>query len=358
MRFALTFLIAAPLFGQLPFAATYDGGRTVKLQGSVTRIEWVNPRAYIFIDTKDANWAVEIGNPLQLEASGWTRDRLKPGDAITVEGTPARGQAKVVFGRTVNMAVTGEKLFVIGTRPAAANGPVPRWPNGKARLGPAPGQKGYWGTASAFALTETSATAIAMERSGLLANVSDDAGRVAPFQPWAKALFEYRQRNLLRDDPALRCMPPGGPRQFQTEVGFQFVEQPELGRILVLHGGGNRNWRMIYTDGRPLMPADEVVAGYYGTSVGKWDGDTLVVESTGYNENFWFSNGGLPHTEALRLTEKFTRTNLNSLRYEVTVNDPRTYTRPWTGGWTIAWVAGKEIEEYFCEENAESTFER
>jgi len=60
----------------------------------------------------------------------------------------------------------------------------------------------------------------------------------------------------------------------------------------------------------------------------------------------------------LRLTEKFTRTNLNTLRYEVTVNDPRTYTRPWTGGWTIAWVAGKEIEEYFCEENAESTFER
>jgi hypothetical protein len=131
-----------------------------------------------------------------------------------------------------------------------------------------------------------------------------------------------------------------------------------LGRILVLHGGGNRNWRVIYTDGRPLAPADEVVAGYYGTSVGKWEGDTLAVESTGYNENFWFSNGGLPHTEALRLTEKFTRTNLNSLRYEVTVTDLRAYTRAWTGSWTIQWVPGKEIEEYFCEENAESTFER
>src|SRR4051812_19963598 len=111
MRFALAFLIGVPLFGQLPFAATYDGGKTVKLQGSVTRIEWVNPRAYIFIDTKDANWAVEIGNPLQLEASGWTRDRVKPGDAITVEGTPARGEAKIAFGRSVSMSNTGQKLF-------------------------------------------------------------------------------------------------------------------------------------------------------------------------------------------------------------------------------------------------------
>ena len=347
------FLLAATAFAQLPFSATYDAGHTVRLQGSISRIEWVNPRAYIFVETRDANWAVEIGNPLELEASGWTRDRVKPGDSVTVEGNPANGQAKVVYARSVT-SVTGSKLFVLNARPASPSGTVPRWPDGSVRLGPAPNQKGYWGAASVSALTET---AVPMDASGLLTNYVD-ADRVAPFQPWAKGLYLYRQRNLLRDDPALRCMPPGGPRQFHSPNGFQFIEQKEVGRILVLHGGGNRNWRVIYTDGRPLAPADEVVAGYYGTSVGKWDGDTLVVESTGYNENFWFSNGGLPHTEALRLTEKFTRTNLNSLRYEVTVNDPRTYTHPWTGSWTIQWVPGKEIEEYFCEENAESTFER
>ncbi|MEO5923387.1 MAG: DUF6152 family protein [Bryobacteraceae bacterium] len=360
MRFALALLTAATALAQLPFSATYDASRTIRLQGSVSRVEWVNPRAYIFVETKDSNWAVEIGNPLQLEASGWNRDRVKPGDAVTVEGNPAHGQSKIVFGRAVSLTVTGQKVFVIDAQrpPVARAAPAaPRWPNGHVRLGPAPGEKGYWGRAADARLFETQTNPVAMDATGLLSNLSD-AERVAPLLPWAKGLYEYRQRSLFRDDPALRCMPPGGPRQFQAEVGFQFVEQPELGRILVLHGGGNRNWRIIYTDGRPLMPADEVVAGYYGTSVGKWDGDTLIVESTGYNENFWFSNGGLPHTEALRLTERFTRTNLNALRYDVTVNDPRAYSRPWTGGWTIPWVAGKEIEEYFCEENAESTFER
>jgi len=358
-QLAIAVLTAASLYAQLPVAARYDAAREIELQGVVTRIEWVNPRAFAFLDTSSGNWALEIGNPLELEAAGWNRNRLHAGDALSVRANPAHGQNKIALATSVVLTATKERLFlIIKPRVAvAANPPAPRWPDGHVRLGPAPGQKGYWGTASAFSLVEKSTTPIRMDAAGLLKNLSD-ADRVAPFQPWAKAIYEYRQRNLLRDDPAARCLPPGGPRQFQTPNGFQFVEQRELGRILVLLGGGNRNWRAIYTDGRPLAPADEVVAGYYGTSVGKWEGDTLVVESTGYNENFWFSNGGLPHTEALRLTERFTRTNLNTLRYEVTVNDPRAYTRPWTGGWNIQWVAGKEIQEFFCEENAESTFER
>ena len=138
--------------------------------------------------------------------------------------------------------------------------------------------------------------------------------------------------------------------------GFQFVEQRELGRILVLLGGGDRNWRIIYTDGRPQGQPDEVVRGYYGNSVGHWENkDTLVVDVIGFNEHFWFTNGGLPHTEALHLTERFTRPDLGTLKYEVTVDDPRTYTRPWTGGWNIQWVPNEEIQEYFCEENVEST---
>jgi hypothetical protein len=132
--------------------------------------------------------------------------------------------------------------------------------------------------------------------------------------------------------------------------GVQFIEQRELGRILVLMGGGNRNWRVIYTDGRPQGQAAEVVLTYYGNSVGRWDKDTLVVDSIGYNERFWFTNGGLPHTEALHLVERFSRPDLNTLKYEVTVDDPRTYTRTWTGGWTLQWMPGEDIEEYFCEE--------
>jgi len=138
--------------------------------------------------------------------------------------------------------------------------------------------------------------------------------------------------------------------------GFQFIEQPELGRILVLLGGGNRNWHVISIDGRPPAQASEAVASYYGTSVGRWEGDTLVVDSVGFNEKFWMTGGGLPHTESLHLIEKFSRTNLNTMRYEVTVDDPRTYTRRWTGGWTLQWVPAQELQEYFCEENADPAF--
>ena len=356
-------LTSALIFGQSPISETYETGRQVKLKGAVTRIDWVNPRAYIFINVKDAagtvaNWALEIGNPLELERDGWKASTVKIGDVVTAEGVPARGSARRALATSVVLARTGAKLFVASSKTTArpVSQPAPRWPDGHVRLGPAPGKKGYWDAASATTLVETGAV-VPMNREGLLVNLTD-ADKVAPFQPWAKAVYEYRQRTLLKDDPYSRCLPPGGPRQFQTPNGFQFIEQPELGRILVLLGGGDRNWRVIYTDGRPQGQGDDLVLTYYGTSVGHWEKDTLVVDSIGFNERFWMSNGGLPHTEALHLTERFSRPDLNTLKYEVTVNDPRTYTRPWNGGWTVQWVADQEIQEYFCEENAESTFVR
>jgi hypothetical protein len=86
--------------------------------------------------------------------------------------------------------------------------------------------------------------------------------------------------------------------------------------------------------------------------VGKWQGDTLVVQSTGYNTRFWMSNGGLPHTEAMKLTERYSRPSHDELRYEVTIDDPLTYTRPWKASWTLKWVPG-DIEESFCETGRE-----
>jgi hypothetical protein len=336
----------------------------VKLQGPVTRIDWANPHAFLFVNVKDAagtitNWAVEFGNPLDLEKDGWKASSVHIGDMVSVEGNPARGSSRKAFATSVVLTRTGAKLFTPSTKRTAKPPaqPAPRWPDGHVRLGPPPGKKGYWGPSSATTLVQASATAIPMTRDGLLVNISD-ADKVAPFQPWAKAVFEYRQRTLLKDDPLARCLPPGGPRQFQTPHGFQFIEQPELGRILVLLGGGDRNWRVIYTDGRPAAQKDEQVLTYYGTSVGRWDKDTLVVDSVGFNERFWISNSGLPHTEALHLTEKFSRPDFNTLKYEVTIDDPRTYVKPWNAGWTVSWVPDEEIQEFFCEENAESTFIR
>ena len=358
----LIVVAGAVVRAQLPVPAVYDEWRHAKLEGVVTRIDWVNPRAYIFVDVHEpgGDWAVEIGNPLDLEARGWTRTSVRIGDIVTVEGAPARGDTRRVLLTSLVIKRTGNGAFIgraAGSRaPTIAVGPTPRWPDGQVRLGPPPNRKGYWGFASVTTMIE-GGVKVPVRPDGLLVNTSD-ANRVAPFQPWARALYLYRQRTLLKDDPAARCLPPGGPRQFQTPNGFQFVEQRELGRILVLFGGGNRNWRIIYTDGRPLGQAAEAVPSYFGSSVGRWEKDTLVVESVGYNERFWMTNGGLPHTEALRLLERFSRPDLNTLRYEVTVDDPRTYTRPWRSAWDVRWVPDREIEEFFCEENAESTFIR
>jgi Family of unknown function (DUF6152) len=350
---------AAPVLSQRSFSATYDSSRQVKMQGIVTRIDWVTPSAFLFIDVRDAtgtvaNWAIDIGNPIELERDGWKRSTLHIGDAVAIEGVPARNEARQASAKSVVLTRTGKRLFAPLTtrRPVTPPAPAPRWPDGQIRLGPPPGKTGYWGSASTKVLVENTAAKIPMSDDGLLVNIVD-ADKVAPFLPWAKAVYEYRQRRFLRDDPYSRCVPAGGPRQFQMPNGFQFIEQKELGRILVFLGGGNRNWRVIYTDGRPLGTAAEAVPSYYGFSVGRWEKDTLVVESLGYNEKFWLTSAGLPHTEALHLTERFTRSDLNTLKYEVTVEDPRTYTRPWRGSWTIQWVPDQDIQEYFCEDNSD-----
>jgi len=348
---------------QIASTSTYDSGQQVKLHGPVTRIEWSNPNAYIFLNVKDAqgtltNWAVEAGSLLNLEKNGWTVNSVRIGDVVSVEGSPARGTTRQAMAKSIVLDRSGKKLFTLANKSSvkSAAEPAPRWPDGHVKLGPAPGRKGYWSAAAAN-LTDQTSGAIPMTGEGLLRTLAD-VDRVAPFQPWAKAVYESRQRTLLKDDPVTRCLPPGGPRQFQTPPGFRFLEQPALGRILVLLGGGDRNWRVIYTDGRAQGQADEAVRGYYGTSVGHWEKDILVVDSTGFNERFWMANGGLPHTEALHLTERFSRPDLSNLKYEVTVDDTRTYTRPWTGGWTMQWVANEEMPEYFCEDNAETTFVR
>jgi hypothetical protein len=189
---------------------------------------------------------------------------------------------------------------------------------------------------------------------GLLKNPAD-AEKVAPFQPWARDLFKYRQANFLKDDPLfLYCMPTRGPRQFQTPYGVQFVEDRDRKRIFVLVGGGDHNWRLIYLDGRPQRGQQRGDADnplYYGRAVGKWEGQTLTIDTIGFNERFWFSNGGLPHTDQLHLTEKITRPDFYNMKYEVTIDDPGAYTAKWTSSWNMTWIPGEELPIYYCQDN-------
>jgi hypothetical protein len=359
-RFALAFgaLAALPLFAHHELRAEFDDHKAVTLRGIVTRFDWNNPHALLYLDVREpaggdpVNWAVEWASPIDLRGAGWSRDAVKVGDSVTVEGWLARDGSKLANGRTIALA-SGKRLAEpTETEPAthAQAKPTPRWPDGHPRLGVVPGEQGYWAHPSKPSLVDSTAGNIRMDSNGLLANIGD-ADKVAPFQPWAKGLYEYRQRKLLKDDPMLSCLAPGGPRLFQVAHGVRFVEQPDRKRVFVLSGGGNRNWRLIYLDGRALPQSEDVTPTYFGYSSGHWDGDTLVVESDAFVERFWFSNGGLPHTESLRLTERFSRPDFNTLKYDVTVNDPGTYTRPWSSSSTLGWVAGQEIPEYFCQDD-------
>jgi hypothetical protein len=352
---------AASPSAQHTLAAKFDLTKPLTLTGTVTQIDWANPYVHVLMKVAGqplpALWAVEVEGPIVLTENGWSESSLAPGEVIRVEGFAARDGSRQISGNSVVITRTGRAVYVgaNGTpkpRPTAT-GPTPRWPDGRPRLGPPPGQTGYWGYPSRGAMVEDGAT-VRMDAYGLLADIAD-APRVAPMQPWALGIYRLRQSMFLQRDPMLlHCKPPGGPRQFQQRYGFQFVEQPDFKRVFVLLGGGNRNRRTIYTDGRKhvgQVGGNDDNPLYYGHGVARWEGDTFVVDNRGFIEDFWFDNGGLPHTEQLQLLERFTRVDLGTMRYEVTVNDPGAYTRPWKSTWNLSWVPGEETPYFLCQDN-------
>ena len=155
-----------------------------------------------------------------------------------------------------------------------------------------------------------------------------------------------RQKNQL--EPHTRCKPSGVTRQFLTPYGVEIVELPEIQRVYIFDIGGPHTYRTIYMDGR-THPAN-LAPSYYGHSIGWWEGDTLVVDSVGFNEGFWLDRRGSPHTEKLRTLERFTRMDSLTLKYEFTIDDPGAYTAPWKGGLNLRWEAGTELFEYVCQQ--------
>jgi hypothetical protein len=344
-----------------PILGKFDQTKRRTLEGVVTKLDWRNPHAHIFMNIVDrgdtVNWAVEIESPSELHLSGWSPEDLAPGDHIVVDGIVARDGSRQIWGESVKRASSGQALFVLNRdlpRLPLVSRPAPRWPDGQVALGATQDTAdGYWGYPSKTALVEDGVT-VRMNEDGQLLDPGD-ASKVAPMQPWALALYRHRQERFLRDDPMyLNCKPPGGVRQYQSRLGLQLIEDRERQRIFVLLGSGNHNYRIIYLDGRdPVgqVGGDDDNPLYYGRSVGHWEGDTLVVTTVGFNEDFWFTNGGLPHTSQLSLAERFTRVDEDTLKYEVTVTDPGAYTRPWSASWELSWIGGAELPVHICQEN-------
>jgi hypothetical protein len=351
---------APPAFAHHEITAKFDDTQPQTLTGVVTAIDWRNPHVHLFVNVASngavENWAIELESTIALEKSGWRSTTLQAGDTITVAGIVARDGTRQIWGETLTDSASGRKvLYAADTAPIApkAPRPTPRGADGKPILGSVDTESGYWGYPTATVLQQQGSS-VAMSAHGLLANLAD-APKVAPFQPWALGLYRHRQQRHLQDDPTyLNCKPPGGVRYLQLEHGVQLVEDDAHERVLVLIGGGNHNYRIIYLDGREQtgnVRGDDDNPLYYGRGTGRWEGDTLVVETRGFNEDFWFTNGGLPHTSQLHLTEKFSRPNFETLRYEVTVDDPGAYTQPWTARWDLRWVGGETLPAHFCQDN-------
>ena len=176
-------------------------------------------------------------------------------------------------------------------------------------------------------------------------------GTQAPMLPWAAELYKHRVDTRGFDRPMTYCMPHGVP-DAMTVAGLPFKILQIPGVTVVLFEEFHK-YRQIHTDGRQL-PVDPDPA-WYGYSVGRWDGDTFVVETSGFKEGSWLDNSGHPHTEALRLTERFRRINFGRMDLEVDVNDPKAYSRPWKSD-TIHFLLSPDTEllEHLCENNRDA----
>jgi hypothetical protein len=166
-----------------------------------------------------------------------------------------------------------------------------------------------------------------------------------PWRPWAKALFDRNTEDNQKENPESRCLPRGLPKADAFDL-HKIVQTPGL--IVILYEYQN-TFRQIFTDGRAL-PQDPNPA-WMGYSVGHWKGDTLVVESTGFNGEAWLSGRGNPTSDAMRLTERIRRRDFGHMDVQLTIDDPKTYTKPWTAELHLELAPDTELLEFVCNEN-------
>jgi len=171
-----------------------------------------------------------------------------------------------------------------------------------------------------------------------------------PYQPWAAELVKKRTADQAKDDPHARCLPDTFLRSYGLPHIQKFVQVPGL---LVMLDEMNASYRQVFTDGRPL-PSDPVPA-WNGYSSGKWDGDTLVIDSIGFRDDLWLDLSGSFLTEAAKVRERIRRPDYGHLEIVVTVDDPKAYTRPWTVTLKQAIVVDTELVDEICLENEKSS---
>jgi hypothetical protein len=228
-----------------------------------------------------------------------------------------------------------------GAAPANGARPIPRAADGK------PDLSGVWITGALQLL-------IGEEAASAIQKADAAAGRTLPPReppPYTPAAEARRQEYLARrgiDDPMARCLLSGVPRITTRPLPFQIVQLP--GQIILLYEA-HHGFRIVPTDGRPHP--DDAEPSYLGDSVAHWDGDTLVVDVTSFNDKTWLAGVGTIHSEKLHVTERYTRDSYETIRYDVTMEDPEVFTKPWHQHETFRLRPNERLREYECIENNE-----
>lgn len=230
-------------------------------------------------------------------------------------------------------------LMVLAAAPVGAQ--IPRTADGK------PDLSGVW-IAGSQPLLLGEAEAARLRALDAAANRPAFRQEPPPYKPeYEKKRLEFVARRGV-DDPMARCLLTGVPRVTARPLPFQIVQTKDL--VVILYEV-HHAFRIIPTDGRPHP--DDVEPSYMGDSVARWEGNTLVVDVVGFNEKTWLAGVGTIHSEQLRVIERYTRDTPESIVYDVTIEDPVVFTKPWRQQQILHLRAGERIREYECIENNE-----
>jgi hypothetical protein len=175
---------------------------------------------------------------------------------------------------------------------------------------------------------------------------SDFKPEEEPLQPAAAALFRQRVQNFAKESPLSHCLPTGVPIAETAPAPYKIIQTPGLTAMLYER---DTTYRQVYTDGRKLPDDPQPI--WLGYSVGKWDGDSLVVDTVGFNDRSWLDARGHTHSDALHLTERFHRLDFGHMEVQMTIDDPKTYTRPFTMTLKQRLLPDSDLLESFCAEN-------
>jgi hypothetical protein len=260
--------------------------------------------------------------------------------------TSVLGLPLAAFGQWIHYPTASVPRRADGTPDLKA--PAPRLPDGK------PDFSGIWHAAKRLPCNQEASQFIpcGIEIGGSQQALNfgvDMPGASLPYQPWAAELVKQRTADGRIDDPHVRCLPDNPPRTWTMPHLTKAVHTPKL--LLLLYEV-NAMYRQIFIDGRPLP--EDPSPGWNGYSTARWDGDTLVVQTSGFRNDLWIDMGGSPMSEAAKLTERIRRPNYGTLEVDVTVEDTKVYLRPWTVKLTENIELDTELIDEICLENEKS----